>query len=228
MTYSERKRVSSAKYYRNKRLRLQSTEHVREHKRIQMAQKRAEKKAKRRLSDKPTIKSEPTTGIARARARARRRAEAALTIANDVNATQIESRHVSDAERDASESLVLMSKLHTPKPAIRNISPDIFEHWQDSPRVYEGGNSNSADSEEDEMGVRARKGLTLALQHHIRCGGSSPRAWKHVAIFGGDARGPPRGAGTVTQTYMYAGGFGRRRLLQVVAAARFRRFRCQV
>ncbi|KAJ7716169.1 hypothetical protein B0H14DRAFT_3522359 [Mycena olivaceomarginata] len=119
-----------------------------------MAQKRAEKKAKRRLSDKPTIKSEPTTGIARARARARRRAEAALTIANDVNATQIESRPVSDAERDASESLVLMSKLHTPKPAIRNISPDIFEHWQDSPRVYEGGNSNSADSEEDEMGVR--------------------------------------------------------------------------
>jgi hypothetical protein len=41
-----------------------------------------------------------------------------LTIANDVNATQIESRHVSDAERDASESLVLMSKLHTPKSVV--------------------------------------------------------------------------------------------------------------
>ncbi|KAJ7321129.1 hypothetical protein DFH08DRAFT_818933 [Mycena albidolilacea] len=164
MTYSERKRVSSAKYYRNK---LQSAERVREHKRIQMAQKRAEKKAKRRLSDKPTIKSEPTTGIARARARARRRAEAALTIANDVNATQIESRHVSDAERDASESLVLMSKLHTPKPAIRNISPDIFEHWQDSPRVYEGGNSNSADSEEDEMGVRSTLQYLEGMQEDL-------------------------------------------------------------
>ncbi|KAJ7813042.1 hypothetical protein B0H14DRAFT_2605355 [Mycena olivaceomarginata] len=161
MTYSERKRVASAKYYRNK---LQSAERVREHKRIQMAQKRAEKKAKRQRSDKPTIESETTTGIARPQPRAQRRAEAALTIANDA---QIESRYVSDAERDASESLVLMSKLHTPKAAIRNISPDIFEHWQDSPRVYEGGNSNSADSEEDEMGVRSTSQFSDGVQEDL-------------------------------------------------------------
>ncbi|KAF8119649.1 hypothetical protein K438DRAFT_1794894, partial [Mycena galopus ATCC 62051] len=116
MTYSERKRVSSAKYYRN------NAERVREQKRIQMAHKRAEKKAKRRQSDKPRIKSEPTTRIARMptagraapRARARAHAEAALIIPNDANATQIESRNVSEAERNASESLVLMSQLHKP------------------------------------------------------------------------------------------------------------------
>ncbi|KAJ7775863.1 hypothetical protein B0H14DRAFT_2631776 [Mycena olivaceomarginata] len=127
---------------------------------------RAEKKAKRRRSDKPTIKSETTTGIARPQPRAQRRAEAALTIANDA---QIESRHVSDAERDASESLVFMSKLHTPKAAIRNISPDIdiFEHWQDSPRVYEGGNSDSADSEEDEMGVRSTSQFLDGVQEDL-------------------------------------------------------------
>ncbi|KAF8189203.1 hypothetical protein K438DRAFT_1763946 [Mycena galopus ATCC 62051] len=104
--YSERKRISSAKYYRNK---WQKRERVREQKRIKMAQKRAEKKAKRRQSDKPRIKSEPTTSIARmptagraaprARARVQARTEAALTFPNDANATQIESRNVSDAER---------------------------------------------------------------------------------------------------------------------------------
>ncbi|KAF8171244.1 hypothetical protein K438DRAFT_2059371, partial [Mycena galopus ATCC 62051] len=134
-----------------------SAERVREQKRIKMAQKR--------------IARMPTAGRAapRARARVQARTEAALTFPNDANATQIESRNVSDAERDASESLVLMSQLHTPKrvvlvsgkihirnciacsrPTSRNIPHDVFENWRDSPRVYEGGNS----SEEDEMSVR--------------------------------------------------------------------------
>ncbi|KAF8140684.1 hypothetical protein K438DRAFT_1785452 [Mycena galopus ATCC 62051] len=122
-SYSERKRVSSAKYYQNK----------------------ADKKARRRQSDKPRIKTHATTSTARmptaGRAAPRPQARPSAGAAPARAATVINTAPcaVGDAEREASESLVLMSQAHTPKKLHR-----------DSPGTFDGENS----SEEEEMGVR--------------------------------------------------------------------------
>ncbi|KAJ7787004.1 hypothetical protein B0H14DRAFT_2629893 [Mycena olivaceomarginata] len=116
---------------------------------------RAEKKAKRRQSDKPRKKSEPTTGM-----------------------------------RDASESLVLMSKLHTPKSVCLGFRKDVFENWQDSPRVYEG--RNSSDSEEDEMGVQsstatARRNFLKGWKKTLPRRSQSPKRARAQETLGSDA-----------------------------------------
>ncbi|KAJ7797388.1 hypothetical protein B0H14DRAFT_2619002 [Mycena olivaceomarginata] len=95
---AQRKRVSDALYYR------QNIATIREKRRVQMAEKRALKKASRRISDKPHLKKclpNPTSRTAKSAA------GSCSSLPSDSDLDRLVERSMRDAERMATETLAV-------------------------------------------------------------------------------------------------------------------------
>ncbi|KAF8144860.1 hypothetical protein K438DRAFT_1782480 [Mycena galopus ATCC 62051] len=165
LSVAERKRVSASKYYRK------NIEEIRAKRRIEMARKRAEAKAKRRkpkTSKAPQMGEGPISKAVDTADKAKR---------DTAPPTEFETA-ISDAEREASETLATMRLCRpcTPRAVLKPDSPETpFSNWRDSPCMY-----GDEDSDDDhEMGIRSR-GPGTEYTREIHCArrtrGSAPEA----------------------------------------------------
>ncbi|KAJ7847849.1 hypothetical protein B0H14DRAFT_2583391 [Mycena olivaceomarginata] len=140
---AQRKRLSDALYYQ------QHAATIREKRRVQMAEKRALKKASRRKSDKPrptkkSVKPRATKAVSQSAA------GSCNSPPDDSDSECLTERTMRDAEREATETLAGMwrprsSRSPGPHELNRNADAlDPFQHWQDTVRV-EDVNSSSDD-----------------------------------------------------------------------------------
>ncbi|KAJ7683148.1 hypothetical protein B0H14DRAFT_2655003 [Mycena olivaceomarginata] len=142
---AQRKRVSDALYYR------QNIATIREKRRVQMAEKRALKKASRRISDKPRPEkksAQPRTTKATSRT-AKSAAGSCSSLPSDSDLDRLVERSMRDAEREATETLAGMWRhrsSRSPGPHRNGDAPDPFQHWQDTVPVEDVDFSSDVES----------------------------------------------------------------------------------